>query len=95
MIVQWTRQAVDDRAPIFDYLLGHNPAAALTIDEAFEHAAARLQDFPRSGKIGVVSGTRELFPHPSYRLVYEVWPEKVTILTIIHTARQWPPVTSV
>jgi addiction module RelE/StbE family toxin len=94
MIVHWTRQAVDDRASIFDYLLDYNPTAALTIDEAFEHAAARLQDFPRSGKIGVISGTRELFPHPSYRLVYEVSPDKIIILTIIHTSRQWPPVTS-
>ena len=92
--MQWARQAVDDRASIFDYLLSNNPTAALTMDEAFEHAAARLQNFPRSGKIGVIAGTRELFPHPSYRLVYEVFPEKVIVLTIVHTSCQWPPVAS-
>ncbi|MCO5733184.1 type II toxin-antitoxin system RelE/ParE family toxin [Rhizobium sp. SSA_523] len=93
MIVHWTLQAVDDRASIFDYLLGHNPSAALAIDQAFEQAARRLQDFPRCGKIGVITGTRELIPYPNYRLVYEVSPEAVRILTILHTARQWPPAT--
>lgn len=91
MIVQWTRQAINDRASIFDYLLSHNPSAAMSMDACFEQAAGHLKRFPRSGKIGLVSGTRELLPHPSYRLVYEVAGDRLTILTVIHTARQWPP----
>lgn len=91
MIVRWTRQAMNDRASIFDYLAEKNPLAALSIDTAFEQAATQLGQFPYSGKIGLVIGTRELLPHPSYRLVYEVGDSHVDILAIIHTSRQWPP----
>jgi toxin ParE1/3/4 len=43
------------------------------------------------GHIGRVPGTRELIPHESYRLVYEVEADTVWILALVHTARQWPP----
>ena len=36
-------------------------------------------------------GTRELIPHRSYRIVYEVGPETVWVLALVHTSRQWPP----
>lgn len=35
MIVRWTRQAIRDRASIFDYIAEKNPRAALSIDGAF------------------------------------------------------------
>ena len=35
---------------------------------------------------------RELIPHESYRLVYEIERETVWVLALVHTARQWPPV---
>ena len=44
------------------------------------------------GQSGKIPGTRELIPHESYRLVYEIDGETVWILTLVHTARQWPPV---
>ena len=44
------------------------------------------------GKPGIVPGTRELIPHESYRLVYQIDGETVWILTLVHTARLWPPV---
>ncbi len=34
---------------------------------------------------------RELIPHESYRLVYEIDDDAVWMLALIHTARQWPP----
>jgi addiction module RelE/StbE family toxin len=89
--VLWTRDAEQDRADIWDYLEASDPDAALRIDRLFSDAAARLADFPMLGHEGEVSGTRELTPHPSYRLVYEVVDDTVWILVLIHTARQWPP----
>jgi addiction module RelE/StbE family toxin len=92
--VLWTPAALRDRADIVDYIAIENPRAALGIDELFSEAAARLADFPRIGKPGLIPGTRELLPHQSYRLVYELEEpeETVWILALVHTARQWPPV---
>jgi plasmid stabilization system protein ParE len=61
------------------------------MDELFSEAVARLADHPRLGRPGTIPGTRELCPHESYRLVYEIDGETVWILTLVHTARQWPP----
>ena len=43
------------------------------------------------GRGGKIAGTREVIPHPSYRLVYEVNDQAVWILALVHTARLWPP----
>ena len=62
------------------------------MDELFSEAAASLADHPMLGRPGKISGTRELIPHESYRLVYEIDGETVWVLTVVHSARQWPPV---
>ena len=91
MKIIWTPQAQHDRIAIWDYLVEHDSAAALRIDQLFSDAVARLADFPSLGHVGTVAGTRELTPHRSYRIVYEVAGDTVWILVVIHTARQWPP----
>ena len=93
MRVRWTSQAEQDRADILAYIAVDNVRAALAMDELFGSAAARLADFPRLGKSGLVAGTRELIAHASYRLIYEVAAadDTVWVLALIHTARRWPP----
>jgi plasmid stabilization system protein ParE len=66
-------------------------APAVRLDQLFSEAAARLAAFPMLGHEGLVPGKRELTPHRSYRLIYEVAGHVVWILVLIHTARQWPP----
>ncbi|HXE21519.1 MAG TPA: type II toxin-antitoxin system RelE/ParE family toxin [Rhodoferax sp.] len=92
MIVVWTPEAEQDRADIWEYIAVDNPGAAVRIDELFSAAAARLAAHPKMGKPGKISGTRELVPHESYRLVYEIDASTVWVLALVHTARQWPPV---
>lgn len=94
MRIFWTPQAEQDRAAIWDYLVERDSAAALRIDQLFSDTVARLAEFPMLGHVGTVAGTRELTPHRSYRIVYEVEGDTVWILVVIHTARQWPPVES-
>lgn len=91
MRVRWTPEAHQDRADIWDYLLARDADAAVRIDGLFSEGVARLADFPMLGHEGEVPGTRELTPHSSYRLVYEIDGEIIWVLTIIHTKRQWPP----
>ena len=91
MKIVWTPEAEQDRAVIWEYLAARDPDAALRIDCLFSDAVALLADFPMLGHEGEVVGTRELTPHRSYRLVYEVVEDTIWILVLIHTARQWPP----
>lgn len=88
--VRWVSAANRDRAEIIDFIAAENPRAALLMDARFGEAAAQLADFPMLGRVGKIPGTRELFPHESYRLVYEVMDETVWILALVHCARQWP-----
>lgn len=91
MKVRWTPEAEQDRAAIIDYIAEDNPRAAARMDELFQAAAGRLRDFPRAGRPGAITGTRELIPHENYRLVYEIEGDMVWVLTLVHVARQWPP----
>lgn len=92
MKVRWTPEAEDDRAQIFDYIAADSPRAAVKMDELFSKAAARLADHPKLGRTGRIPGTREVIPHKSYCVVYEIEQETVWVLALVHTARQWPPV---
>lgn len=91
MKVRWTPEAEADRLAIWEYLVARDPAAARDMDLRFSEAAAGLADFPWRGHAGDVPGTRELTPHRSYRMVYDVADDTVWILVLIHAARQWPP----
>jgi hypothetical protein len=42
------------------------------MDVLSSRAADRWGTFPVIGRIGEIVGTRELFPHPNYRLVYQL-----------------------
>lgn len=63
MKVRWTATAQHDRLDVMDYIAIENPRAALRMDLLFSDAAASLAEFPMRGRPGLVSGTRELFPH--------------------------------
>lgn len=93
MKVQWTHGAERDRAQIWDHIAADNPLAAERMDSLFSAAAERLGQHPRMGKPGRISGTREWVVHENYRLVYELDEAAQTlwILTLLHNARQWPP----
>jgi len=92
MKVTWTPESQQDRADVWDYIAADNPRAAAQIDDLFSDAAARLAEYPKLGRPGKIPGTRELIPHESYRLVYEIERETVWVLALVHAARQWPPV---
>jgi addiction module RelE/StbE family toxin len=89
--VRWSEDAERDRIEIVEYIWFDNPSAARHMDSIFDVATDRIGRFPFSGREGVISGTRELVAHPSYRLVYQVTDKEIIIHALIHTSRQWPP----
>lgn len=92
MKIIWTPEAEQDRAEVREYIATDNPRAAARMDQLFSEAVAKLANFPMLGRAGQIPGTRELIPHESYRLVYEIEGDTVWILALVHTARQWPSV---
>ena len=91
MRVVWAPEALQDRIDLWDYIAPDNPAAAARMDGLFSDSANRLAEPPKLGRAGKVAGTREIVAHEKYRLVYEISGDSVCILTLIHTARLWPP----
>lgn len=90
MNVRWTARARRDRGAIEEYIARDSPQAAAKMDALFSEAVSRLAEHPYIGRVGEAPGTRELIPHESYRIVYEVAESTVFILAIVHTARRWP-----
>ncbi|MDR3264972.1 MAG: type II toxin-antitoxin system RelE/ParE family toxin [Synergistaceae bacterium] len=90
MNVRWVEVAKQDRVDILTYISADNPSAAVRMDELFSEVAEKLADFPLMGQVGQIPGTREMFPHENYRMVYEIGGETVWILALVHTSRQWP-----
>jgi len=93
MDVIWTSAAEHNLIDICDYIAADSPNAAERMDVLFHDAASRLAVFPYMGKTGQLPGTRELFPHRHYRLVYRIDADADTIwiLALIHGACRWPP----
>lgn len=91
MKVRWTASARLDRLDIADHIAADSPRAAVRMDTLFTEAAESLARFPQMGRIGKIAGTREILPHESYLLVYEIEDDTIWILALIHTSRQWPP----
>ncbi|MHB1677844.1 MAG: type II toxin-antitoxin system RelE/ParE family toxin [Sulfuriferula sp.] len=88
MRVIWTPEAQQDRADVWDYIATDNPHAAIRMDKLFSDAAAKLAEYPKLGQPGKIPNTRELIPHESYRLVYEIEQETVWVLASVHTTMQ-------
>ena len=91
MKVLWADSAAQNRRDIVDYIALDDLWAAIQIDALFERAVERLSEHPKLGRAGMLAGTRELIPHHSYRLIYEISDDQIWILALLHTARQWPP----
>ena len=88
----WTPEALDDRRAIYDYIEADNPLAALNLDELFSEKVRNLIDHPGLGRIGRVTGTRELVVHKNYILIYDTTADSVRVLRVLHAAMQWAPV---
>ena len=83
--------AVADLLAIVDYISDDNPDVAQALKDEIEAKVSRLREHPRLYRVGRVAGTREMVVRSNYIVVYAEDVDTVTILRVLHAARQWPP----
>lgn len=84
---KWTDEAKQDLSDIIDYIAAENPAAADALLDRIETRTDLLPAHPLAHRAGRVPGTREMVVHPNYILVYSVTDRTITILRLLHAAR--------
>ena len=88
--VEWTVLAQGDLLGIIDYISDDNPQAAQRLKDEVVRKVARLAEQPKLYRLGREQGTREMTVQPNYVIIYREQDAKVTILRVLHAARQWP-----
>jgi toxin ParE1/3/4 len=76
---------------IIEHISLRGGSAAQDFVAEVEKQVARLRDFPLSGRVGRLGGTRELvIQRTPYIVVYST-NGIVILMRILHGARRWPP----
>ena len=88
--IEWKAPAIADLLQIIEYISDDNPSAAQELKDDIETKVAALAENPRLYKTGRVSGTREMVVRPNYIVVYKEAAHVVSVLRVLHAARQWP-----
>jgi plasmid stabilization system protein ParE len=84
----WEVDALNDLDLIGEYIAQQSPAYAPTYVARVMEAVERLADLPLSGRVIPELGDETLREviFQNYRIVYEVAPDQVTILGVVHAA---------
>ena len=89
LIVEWAESAVRGLEEAAEYISKDSPAYAAALVVGATQRAESLARFPRRGRAVPEyrdPSFREIFVG-SFRLIYRVLPEKVTIIAFVHSAR--------
>lgn len=93
--VAWSPEAIGDVESIASYIARDSRFYAAAVVQAMLDAARTLEKFPFRGRVVpeiAQDNIRERFVY-SYRLIYRVQGDKVTIAAVIHGKRMLNPVT--
>jgi plasmid stabilization system protein ParE len=90
--VGWTESAWQELEAAAQYIARDSSFFASALIHEARLAAQSLREFPNRGRVVPElrdNSVRELFVK-QYRLIYEVGPDRVIILSFLHGARQFP-----
>lgn len=91
MRIRISPEAEQDLIEIFDYILEDNPSAADKTLDVIHSEIHHLSEHPYLGRVGRVSGTRELvLSGAPFIIPYQVEKNTLEILRVYHSARKWP-----
>jgi toxin ParE1/3/4 len=86
-VLVWSEAALADLADIIDSIRQSNPRAAERVRSKITKSGRFLSEFPLAGRRGTLVGVREWLGHPRYLIMYRFDDATVTIISVIHTAR--------
>ncbi len=93
MKIRWTERATSQLVGVHDYIAQSSPEFASAVAERiFSRPDPQLVAFPSSGSIVPEYGRddiREIFSD-SYRIIHQVLPDEVRVLTVIHGSMTLP-----
>jgi toxin ParE1/3/4 len=92
MTLFWSPEALQDLKDIRAYISQDDPTAAKTVvARIVAFVREQLPTNPEIGRIGRVSGTRELvISNTPFVIPYRARVEDIDILRVYHAARMWP-----
>lgn len=89
--VIWLDEALEDLKVIGAYIAQDDVKAAYNILIRIKATADNLSHHPEIGRIGRVTGTREIIVSDlPYILPYQITDKNIRILAVMHTSRKWP-----
>jgi toxin ParE1/3/4 len=92
MPIRWLRTALGNLNHHASFIAKDNPDAARRAVERVQTAVGQLTQYPSMGRIGRVSGTRELIVGGTpWIIAYRVRADAVEIIRVLHGAQSWPP----
>ncbi len=90
-MIKWLRRAELDLDQVEAYVAQDNPRAAVKMVLTIIAAVEQLDAFPGMGRAGRVDGTKELVVDGTpYIVPYRKKGERIEVLRVYHSARQWP-----
>ena len=90
-MVKWTTPAKRDLKQINDFIAKDSKFYAQKVSQDIVDKSEKLENFPEIGRIVPEIGDsniREVFVY-SYRLIYEVLPNEIQVLALIHSKRNF------
>jgi plasmid stabilization system protein ParE len=90
-VVKWSKPAKLDLKQIHDYIVRDSKFYAQKVSSEIVEKSENLNSFPEVGRVVPEiedPNIRELLIY-SYRLIYEVFPDKVEVLALIHSKRNF------
>ena len=94
MKVFWTDTALGHLTAVHDYVAQDAPIYARLLVDRLTSRSKQIGQFPHSGRAVPEyedAQVREVL-EGNYRVIYEVHPDRVDVLAVIHGARELPPI---
>ena len=91
MRIEWHPLASTDLAELMTYIARDSLKAAYRMHDEIRRQTSILVTNPEAGRVGRISGTRELMiAGTPYIAAYRLSSEVITILRLLHGAQRWP-----